>query len=161
MREFARWLTFAALAAAAASGAVPQSPPPSVPLGPAGAAAQQASPSQEPRQEALAWDRDFDLLLELRDAPTRAEVEAAARRQALTEERDRLSRHLADLQSRLDALQGTYSTETLLNEMLRQGVSDMQTVVANLNREIKAAKSRIAGIDDRLKRFYPQPGAKP
>ena len=134
MRGPIRWIALVPLLAAAlAAGA--QAPPPPPPWEP-GAGAAAGAPAPAAGEESLSWDRDFDLLLELKDVPTRAELDREARRQALMEERERLARALGDLQSRLDSLQGTYSTEILLNAMLRQGASDMQTVVANLNREI-------------------------
>ena len=160
MREPPRWIAPLALLVVAL-GTCAQSAPAPAPTPPGGASAAGAVSSQEGGREALSWDRDFDLLLELKDVPTRAELDLAARRRALVEERGRLGRKLADLQSRLDSLQGTYSTETLLNEMLRQGVSDMQTVVANLSRDIKATKAKIADLDDRLKRLGPPAGGKP
>lgn len=159
MRGPIRWIALVSLLAAAlAAGA--QAPPPPPPSAP-GAGGAAGAPAPAAGEEALSWDRDFDLLLELKDVPTRAELDREARRQALIEERERLARALGDLQSRLDSLQGTYSTETLLNEMLRQGASDMQTVVANLNREIKATKAKIADVDDRLKRLGPKADAAP
>lgn len=109
--------------------------------------------------EALAWDRDFDLLLELKHAPTKTQKAAEDERAALLKERDGLASKVAELKARLAAVEGTYTTEALLTEMLRQDVADMQSVRDNLRRWIKADEDRMSDIDARLKAIAP-PGAR-
>ncbi len=103
--------------------------------------------------EALAWDRDFDLILELRNVPSGAQLLRDARRQELEKERAELRARVKELQARLDALQGTYTSETLLNEMLRQGVSDMQSATKNLKDQIRKDQARIDDLNQSLKRL--------
>ena len=121
----------------------------------------QASPTgaQEPptpaatppaQEEAMAWDRDFDLLLELKAAPTKAQVEAEERRASLEKERSELIEHLEDLRSRLSAIEGTYTSETLLNEMLRQGVGDTQAAKDNLGKWIRQDEERLKEVEATL-----------
>ncbi len=109
--------------------------------------------------EALAWDRDFDLLLELKNTPTKTQRAAENERAALLKERDGLASKVAELKARLAAVEGTYTTEALLTEMLRQDVADMQSVRDNLRRWIKADEDRMSDIDARLKAIAP-PGAR-
>jgi chromosome segregation ATPase len=110
-------------------------------------------PASEPPQEAMSWDRDFDLLLELKAAPTKAQRETEERRQELEKERAEVSDRLDDLQSRLAAIQGTYTSEALLNEMLRQGVGDLQTAQANLQQWIHRDQGRLREIDAQLRKI--------
>lgn len=109
--------------------------------------------SQRPAQEeALAWDRDFDLLLELKATPTKAERTAEEEKAQLAKERVEVGEHLDDLKSRLAAIEGTYTSEALLNEMLRQGVADVQTAQGNLRKWIRKDEDRIREIDSELQR---------
>ena len=109
-----------------------------------------ASPSSD---EALAWDRDFDLLLELKKIPTKAQNEAEIRRATLLAERESLQQSLADLKFRLSAVEGTYTTEAILNEMLRQGTGDMQAAQENLRAWIKRDEARMKETDVQLHRL--------
>lgn len=112
-----------------------------------------ANPQAAPRDEAMTWDRDFDLLLELNAAPTKAQQAAEERRQALEKERADLADRLDDLQSRLAAIEGTYTSEALLNEMLRQGVGDVQSAQANLRLWIRKDQERVREIDAELQKM--------
>jgi hypothetical protein len=103
--------------------------------------------------EALAWDRDFDLLLELKNEPTRAQREMDVRRAGLVKERGELAARIDALRARLAAVEGTYTTETILNEMLRQGVADMQTAQENLRIWIRQDEDRVKEIDAKLQRL--------
>jgi len=106
----------------------------------------------------VAWERDFDLLLEVRNIPTKGELVAAARLQALTQERDGEQAKLEDVKKRLARLQGTYSTEVLLNEMLQLDVKDFQSVQTKLEEEAKAHRKRLLEIEDQLKHLKPTGG---
>jgi hypothetical protein len=101
----------------------------------------------------MSWDRDFDLLLELKAAPTKAQRDSEARREALEKERAELSDRLEDLQSRLAAIEGTYTSEALMDEMLRQGVGDLQSAQGNLRQWIHKDQERVREIDADLKKI--------
>lgn len=103
--------------------------------------------------EALAWDRDFDLLLEMKNEPTRAQREMDARRAGLLKERGELVETIDGLRARLATVEGTYTTEAILNEMLRQGVADMQTARENLRTWIRQDEDRVKEIDAGLQRL--------
>lgn len=111
-----------------------------------------------PADEAMAWDRDFDLLLELKKEPTKAQREILTRRAALEQERRTLLEQLADLRSRLAAVEGTYTTEAILSEMLRQGVAGMPEAQENLRAWIERDEVRLKEIDARLLRLSAQGG---
>jgi hypothetical protein len=104
-------------------------------------------------EEAMAWDRDFDLLLEMKNEPTRAQREIDTRRDGLVKERRDLSDRVDGLRARLAAVEGTYTTEAILNEMLRQGVADMQTARENLRTWIRQDEDRIKEIDAGLQKL--------
>lgn len=127
----------ALLAVAAADP--PQSPP--------------AAQTPEVGDQALRWERDFDLLLDLQNVPSPADLVRQARIEELKNQRRALRAHLADLQGRWAALQGTYTTETLLNEMLRQGVPSLQEVQKNLKDEMDQTTAKIQNLDDKLRRL--------
>lgn len=110
-------------------------------------------PAAKPQEEAMSWDRDFDLLLELKAAPTKAQQESEERREALEKERAELSGQLDDLQSRLAAIEGTYTSEALINEMLRQGVGDLESAQNNLRQWIHRDQERVREIDADLRKI--------
>lgn len=107
--------------------------------------------------EALAWDRDFDLLLEMKNEPTRAQREMDTRRDGLVKERRDLTDRIDGLRARLAAVEGTYTTEAILNEMLRQGVADMQTARENLRTWIRRDEDRVKEIDAGLQKLAAEP----
>lgn len=138
----------------AGSFAMPQEPPavvPAVPPADSGAPAPGAD-------EAMAWDRDFDLLLELKNEPTKAQRETATRRADLEQERRNLLAQLDDLRARLAAVEGTYTSEAILNEMLRQGVADMPAAQENLRSWIRRDEARVKDLDARIMRLAAQGG---
>jgi hypothetical protein len=106
----------------------------------------------------MTWERDFDLLLEVQNIPTKGQIMASARLEALTKERDTEQAKLDDVTKRLALLQGTYTTEALLNEVLRLDAKDFQSVQAKLQEEIRQHKKRLSEIDDQLKRLRPPTG---
>ena len=117
-------------------------------------------PSSE--TDPMLWERDFDLLLELKNIPTKGQLLKAARRRALEEEREGLASRQEDLKKRLAQIQGTYSTEFLLNEMMRLDVTDFQSVQAKLKDELKTVTDRLAEVDRemrKLARLSHQPSA--
>ncbi len=106
----------------------------------------------------LRWNRDFDLLLDMGNVPTVQQRKDAARRKALEKERGTLEDRLADLQSRLASVEGSYTSEAVLQEMLRQGVSDMQTAQDNLKREVEQTRQKLEAVDKALRRLGVRPG---
>ncbi|MGA9751930.1 MAG: hypothetical protein WBS54_09090 [Acidobacteriota bacterium] len=109
--------------------------------------------SQERLSTALEWDRDFDLLLEVENQPTRAQILIASRIEGLEKQEESLSKQLADLKARSAALEGTYTTEALLKEMLRQGVSDLQSVQRNLKNDTDRTQARLFEVQAELARL--------
>ncbi len=99
----------------------------------------------------LKWNRDFDLLLDMGDVPTVQQRADAARREVLEKEHAGLEARLADLKGRLASVEGSYTSEAVLKEMLRQDVNDMQTVQSNLKREIEQTQQKIEDVDEALK----------
>jgi hypothetical protein len=142
-------LPLAALLLVAAFPAVAQTPTSETPSQPPASSATPAFAGDD----ALAWDRDFDLLLELKNEPTRAQREMDARRAGLFKERGDLVERIDAFRARLGAVEGTYTTETILNEMLRQGVADMQTAQQNLRTWIRQDEDRVKEIDARLQKL--------
>ncbi|MGC8723125.1 MAG: hypothetical protein ACP5VF_04570 [Acidobacteriota bacterium] len=108
---------------------------------------------QERLSTALEWDRDFDLLLEVENQPTRAQLLLASRIEDLEKQEEHLSQQLADLRARSAALEGTYTTEALLREMLRQGVSDLQSVQRNLKNDTDRTQARLLEVQSELARL--------
>lgn len=106
----------------------------------------------------MTWERDFDLLLEVQNIPTKGQLIASAREAALIQERDSEQAKLEDVKKRLALLQGSYTTEALLNEVLRLGVTDFQSVQTKLEEEIREHSKRINDIDEQLKRLKPPTG---
>ena len=106
----------------------------------------------------LRWNRDFDLLLDMGNVPTVQQRKDAARRKALLKERGALEGRLADLESRLASIEGSYTSEAVLQEMLRQGVSDMQTAQNNLKREVEQTRQKLDAVDKALSRVGAEPG---
>jgi septal ring factor EnvC (AmiA/AmiB activator) len=99
----------------------------------------------------LKWNRDFDLLLDMGDVPTVQQRVDTARRKTLEKERASLEARLADLKSRLASVEGSYTSEAVLKEMLRQDVNDMQTVQSNLKRDVEQTQRKINDVDEALK----------
>ena len=114
--------------------------------------------SQERLSTALDWDRDFDLLLEVENQPTRAQLLLASRIEGLEKQEESLSKQLADLKARSAALEGTYTTEALLKEMLRQGVSDLQSVQRNLKNDTDRTQARLFEVQAELARLRREAG---
>lgn len=106
----------------------------------------------------MAWDRDFDLLLELKNEPTRGQQEMDTQRAALEQERRVLLERMDGLRSRLAAVEGTYTTEAILKEMLQQEVADMQTAQENLRNWIRQDEDRVKEIDARLQKLAVEGG---
>ncbi len=105
----------------------------------------------------LRWNRDFDLLLDMGNVPTVQQEKDTARRKALEKERGELEDSLADLKSRLASVEGSYTSEAVLQEMLRQGVSDMQTAQNNLKREVEQTHKKLDTVNKALRRLGAQP----
>ena len=108
--------------------------------------------------EAMAWDRDFDLLLELKKEPTKAQREITSKRADLEQERLNLLEQLDDLRARMAAVEGSYTSEAILGEMLRQGVADMTTAQENLRVWIKRDEAQVKDLDTRMKQLSAQGG---
>jgi hypothetical protein len=106
----------------------------------------------------MAWERDFELLLEAQNIPTKGQLVSSARMAALLQERDAEEAKLVDAKKRLAQLRGTYTTEVLLNEMLRLEVRDFQSVQAKLEAEIRLHQRRLSEISDQIKRLKPPSG---
>jgi hypothetical protein len=115
--------------------------------------------NQAPATAAMAWDRDFDLLLEIRKDPTKDQIKAEDLRQSLLQERQELVARVADFKARLSTVLGAFTTEALLNEMLLQGVADMRSVHENLQAWIARDEARIKEIDARLQKIAERGGA--
>jgi peptidoglycan hydrolase CwlO-like protein len=69
-----------------------------------------------------------------------------------------VERYLADLKARSASLEGTYTTEALLKEMLRQGVSDLQSVQKNLKDDTDRTQARLFEVQAELARLRREAG---
>ena len=106
----------------------------------------------------MTWERDFDLLLEVQKIPTKGQLIASARLAALMQERESEQAKLDDVKKRLALLQSTYTSEALLNEVLRLDAKDFQSVQTKLEDEIRQHTKRLSEIDQQLKRLKPPVG---
>jgi hypothetical protein len=102
---------------------------------------------------ALSWDRDFDLIYDWETPPEPERAEYGRRREGFETERRALEERLADLELRLAAVQGSYTTEALLREMLAQDVASLQEVQNNLRRDMADTERRIKEVDEVLRRL--------
>ncbi len=102
---------------------------------------------------ALSWDRDFDLIYDWETPPEPERVDFKRRREGYEMERRALEERLADLELRLATVQGSYSTEALLREMLAQDVASLQEVQDNLRRDMAHTERRIKEVDEVLRRL--------
>ena len=101
---------------------------------------------------ALEWEKDFDLLYDLEGAdPVRQAAES--RRKALELERRGLLNRTAELKERLGALEGSYSTEMLLREMMALDVGTLQEVQTVLRRELAEAEGRLKEVEEALRKL--------
>lgn len=143
---FALFLSASLLAAASPAALRSQDPPPS-----------EAPEGESASGLALQWEKDFDLLYDLEGADPVREA-AESRRKALEMERQGLEARIAALRERLGTLEGSYSTEVLLREMLALDVGTLQEVQAVLRRELAAAEGRRKEVEEALRRL---PGGRP
>lgn len=111
-----------------------------------GAASVQAKDDGIPVTSAM-WERDFDLLLDSGEVPGPEALALAARKADLEAERDRLQQKLDDLRQRQSSIQGSYTTEALLEEMLRQDAHSLQAVQANLAAWIQETEAKLRDVD--------------
>lgn len=107
----------------------------------------------------MTWERDFDLLIEVEKIPTKGQLLRQAKRDELMEELDQVQRRLDDSKKRLKALDTSYTTDLLMEEMIRQGVPDLQSVEKNLKDQIRKDSARATELQILLKRLD-QPGGK-
>ena len=121
----------------------------------AAAAICQEAPGQPqktaPSPQALAWDKDFDLLLEEANVPTRGQVALEKQLASLVHDRDMMAKREASLRQRLQEITGNFTLTALAQELGRQGVSDERTARENLRRQIAETEKVIGGLDEKIK----------
>ncbi len=105
----------------------------------------------QPSPQALAWDKDFDLLLEEANVPTRGQEAIEKQIAALEHEREMTVRHMADLRKRLQDISGNFTLAALAQELGRQGVSDERIGRDNLRQQITDAQKLLAKLDGQIK----------
>ncbi len=113
----------------------------------AGEPAPAPPPAAPPSDEAMAWDRDFDLLLEESGSPTLGQLALQAELEAVEREREAVGRREADLRKRLTNITGNYALVAAAEELSRQGVTDLRLARENLQRDIAAAQKRGAELE--------------
>ncbi len=134
----ARRLAITALAVALAAAALCQEAP--APPG-----------KQAPPPQALAWDKDFDLLLEEAKVPTRGQVALEKQLASLVHDRDMAAKREDSLRQRLQEISGNFTLAALAQELGRQGVSDERTARDNLRRQIADSQKAIGDLDAKIK----------
>lgn len=105
----------------------------------------------QPSPEALAWDKDFDLLLEEANVPTRGQAVLEKQLASLNHEREMEARRAADLRKRLQDISGNFTLAALAQELGRQGVGDERIARDNLRRQIDEAQKMLAKLDGQIK----------
>lgn len=103
--------------------------------------------------DAMAWERDFDLLLEVENIPTKGQLLLQARREALQNEAERLELKISEARKLQRTLETSYTSEALLQEMIDRGVPDAASVQKNLKEEIRRDGQRLGEIRAQLKRL--------
>ncbi len=104
-----------------------------------------------PSPQALAWDKDFDLLLEEANIPTRGQVALEKQLASLVHDRDMMAKREASLNQRLQQISGNFTLAALAQELGRQGVNDERTARDNLHREIADAQKAISDLEAKIK----------
>jgi len=119
-----------------------------------------ASLSQEPAPlvdyERLRWERDFELILEIGDVPTRGQEELENSIALLEKEKDSLVKKKERLASRLERLNTTYSSDELYDEMLEEETTDLSATKESISTKLAAVEERLDNIESRLRKLYPE-----
>ncbi|MCI4397991.1 MAG: hypothetical protein JHC34_04050 [Acidobacteria bacterium] len=105
----------------------------------------------QPSTGALAWDKDFDLLLEEANVPTRGQALLEKQLASLNHEREMEARRAADLRKRLQDISGNFTLAALAQELGRQGVADEKIARDNLRHQIDEAQKMLAKLDGQIK----------
>lgn len=101
---------------------------------------------------AIRWDDDFDLILEYRQGDEQEAKRIRDRVRPLQDERDLLAEEVTRLEMRRQRLEGSYSTEMLLEEMLDLNVKSASEAIEALEERIAWKRERMAELDREMQR---------
>jgi chromosome segregation ATPase len=101
----------------------------------------------------LKWEKDFELVLEINNVPTKGQIALENSINLLENEQASLTKKKEKLQQRLEILNSTYSSDMLYDEMLEEETRDLASTKESISKKLAAADERLADIEDKLKKL--------
>lgn len=101
----------------------------------------------------LSWDKDFELILELNNVPTRGEVARKKEKQSLEKEKNELIKKKEILEKRLEKLNNPVFTDELYDEMLLEETNDISSTKESIQKKLDDVNERINEINSRLRKL--------
>ncbi len=99
----------------------------------------------------LSWEKDFELILELQDLPTRGEIKKSKERETLLKVKENLQEEKKVLEKRLDLLRSPIYTDQLYDEMLEEGTNDINSTRESIEKKLKDVNLKLDEVERKLR----------
>ncbi|MCX7830156.1 MAG: hypothetical protein N2445_03725 [Acidobacteria bacterium] len=101
----------------------------------------------------LSWEKDFELILELNDIPTRGQINFKAEKESLEKEKNDLLKKKEILEKRLEILNNPVFTDKLYDEMLLEGTNDVSSTKESIQKKLNSVNERLDEINRKLRKL--------
>lgn len=100
----------------------------------------------------LSWEKDFELILELNDIPTRGETAKRDEKLSLEKEKKELIQKKEVLEKRLEKLNNPVFTDELYDEMLTEGTNNVSSTKESIQKKLDLVNERLDEINSALRK---------
>lgn len=101
----------------------------------------------------LLWERDFELILELNNIPTKGEILREKEIESLEKEKRELLDKKERLEKRLQILSNPILTDELYDQMLEEGTRDVSSTIESIKKKLNTVNEKIDEIDNKLRKM--------
>lgn len=112
--------------------------------------------SQELPQEIvfqLSWEKDFELILELNNIPTKGEILREKEIESLEKEKRELLDKKERLEKKLQILSNPILTDELYDQMLEEGTRDVSSTIEIIKEKLDIVNEKIDEINNKLRKM--------
>jgi len=101
----------------------------------------------------LSWEKDFELIIELNNIPTKGQVKIKDEKSALEKEKSELLKKKEILEKRLEILNNPVFTDKLYDEMLLEGTNDVSSTKESIQKKLDIVNERLDEINSKLRKL--------
>lgn len=101
----------------------------------------------------LSWEKDFELIIELNNIPTKGQIKLKDETALLEKEKSELLKKKEILEKRLEIINNPVFTDKLYDEMLAEGTNDVSSTKDSIQKKLDNVNEKLDEVNRKLRKL--------